>query len=196
MGMRHKRATRCIGCRLHTDRCICASIPRLSLWTRVSLVAHRRELKKTTNTGTLALKMLENSALFAWGDEGEVLAPDAVVPAGYCGVVLAPEAPPLAHSGATSPPVCLVVPDGSWRQATKMARRIPALAGLPRVSLPPGPPTRFHLRDEPKEAGLATFEAIARALGILEGPEVETAMMAPFDQLVAATLAMRGAPLA
>lgn len=201
MGKRHKRANRCIGCRLHADRCICKHLVTVETATRVALVFHRRELRKTTNTGTLALRMLPNSASFTWGEEGCEVPAEALVPEGYRGVVLAPEAPPLTPEGvaaltAEGRRVCLVVPDGSWRQATKMARRVPAVAALPRVSLPTGPDTRYRLRDEPKDGGLATHEAIARALALLEGPEVEDALMRPFDALVAQTLAMRGASLA
>ena len=68
----------------------------------------------------------------------------------------------------------LVVPDGSWRQAQRMARRIPGLDGADLVTLPEGgPETRWGVRRETKEGGLATFEAIARAYGILEGDEVQ-----------------------
>ena len=196
MGTRHKRAARCIGCRLHEAHCICNTINPMATRTRLTIIAHRRELKKTTNTGTLAAKTLSNSAVLSWGDEGTTLPPEIVVPAPYRGLILAHDEPPLSVEAvalALGPgPYCLVTPDGSWRQASKMARRIPALAEMPRFSLPPGAPTRYLLRDEPKDGGLATFEAIARALGILEGPAIEEAMMAIFDALVAATLTMRG----
>jgi DTW domain-containing protein YfiP len=197
MGKRHKRAIRCIGCRLHAERCICNLIPNLATRTRLALVAHRRELRKTTNTGVLATRVLANAALFAWGEEDLAITPDELVPAGYAGIVLAPEAPPLSRAAldaAFGPdtPICLAVPDGSWRQATKMARRVPAMAALPRFSLPDERPTAYFLRHEPKDAGLATYEAIARAIGLIESPAIEAAMMVPFDALVAATLSMRG----
>jgi DTW domain-containing protein YfiP len=62
------------------------------------------------------------------------------------------------------------------------------------VTLPDGPPTRYRLRREPREGGLATFEAIARALGILESTEVQAQLEAVFERMVAETLATRGAP--
>ncbi len=197
MGKRHKRASRCIGCRLHAERCICASLAPVVTGTRVALVYHRRELRKTTNTGALALRMLPNSACFTWGEEGAEVPAEDLVPAGYRGVVLAHGADPLgpalvARLTADGSRVCLVVPDGSWRQATKMARRVPSVAALPRVSLPDGEETRYQLRTEPKEGGLATYEAIARAVGVIEGAAVCEALMRPFDALVAQTLAMRG----
>jgi len=40
--------------------------------------------------------------------------------------------------------------------------------------------------------GLATLEAIARAMGILEGPEVQAALERPFRAMVERTLWSRG----
>lgn len=181
---------------MHAERCICALVPKLATRTRLVLVAHRRELKKTTNTGTLAVRCLGDAArVFSWGDEGTVIAREDVVPDGHQAFVLTPheslplDAEALARDGR---PVVVVVPDGTWRQANKMASRIPALAALPRYALPPGPPSRYRLRAEPREDGLATFEAIARVFGVLEGAEVQAALERVFDAMVTGTLASRG----
>lgn len=177
--------------------CICADIPRLSLRTRLALVMHQREWTKTTNTGHLALRSLERSQLFLWGEEGQAAPiPDEVVPPGGVGVVLAPSGLPLTPERVAEltagPPLTLVATDGSWRQATKMLRRIPALAALTRVSLPVGAPSAYQLRAEPHPEGLATFEAITRALGLLEGDAVRVALERPFHLMVARTLLTRG----
>jgi DTW domain-containing protein YfiP len=73
-----------------------------------------------------------------------------------------------------------------------MVRRVPGLAQAERVTLPPGPPTRWGLRRETRESGLATYEAIARALGILESKRVEERMLGFFDRMVTSTFATRG----
>lgn len=176
--------------------CVCEHIPSIALETRLVLVLHRREFKKTTNTGVLAARALTNSDIAIWGDSDAPLADDALLPPGHHGVVLTPseDAIPLDAAAALAlpRPVALVVPDGTWRQALKMPRRIPALAALPRVTLPAGPLTRYHLREETHAHGLATFEAIARALGALEGPEVQARLEALFDRYVDATLRTRG----
>ena len=67
---------------------------------------------------------------------------------------------------------------------------------LPRLALPPGPPSVYQLRVEPFEHGLATFEAIARALGILEGRDVQAALEKAFRLMVQRTLITRGRPSA
>jgi DTW domain-containing protein YfiP len=82
-------------------------------------------------------------------------------------------------------PLVLVVPDGSWSQARKIARRDPLAQGAEHVTLPPGAPSRYGLRRSPRAGGLCTLEAIARALGILEGGEVEPALLAVLETFVA-----------
>jgi DTW domain-containing protein YfiP len=84
------------------------------------------------------------------------------------------------------------VPDGNWRQTSKMRRRDPIMADLPCVRLPPGPPSAYRVRKETKAEGLATIEAIARTLGILEGPTVQKALEDLLDLMVTRTLASRG----
>ena len=73
-----------------------------------------------------------------------------------------------------------------------MGRRLPGLDDLERVTLPQGPPTRYRLRTETREGGLATFEAISRALGILETTAVQEQLESVFDLMVERTLQTRG----
>jgi DTW domain-containing protein YfiP len=73
-----------------------------------------------------------------------------------------------------------------------MTKRIEWMASLPKVTLPAGQRTSYLLRFEPKMEGLATMEAIARAFGILEGPEIEEKLEALFRIMVDRTLYSRG----
>ncbi len=87
------------------------------------------------------------------------------------------------------------MPDGNWHQAKKMRRRGPGLAAFPCVTLPEPGRSEYRLRAEPWQGGLATLEAIARALAILEGtdgPAVEAALLAVFRVMVERTLWFRG----
>jgi DTW domain-containing protein YfiP len=100
--------------------------------------------------------------------------------------------------GASARIATLVVPDGTWRQARKMARdldRSPDAAAWPRVALPEGlPPTQYRLRNERREGGLSTLEAIAHALAILDGdPTIATRLLAAQRMFVERTLWVRGA---
>jgi len=180
--------------------CICDLIPRLTLRTHLTLVMHQREWTKTTNTGHLAVRSLTRSSLCLWGGEDAQNdappTPEAIVPAGTVGYVLAPSGQPLTPELVAilnaGPPLTIVATDGNWRQATKMLRRIPAIAALPRLALPPGPLSNYHLRAEPHPEGLATFEAIARTLGLLEGDDIRQALERPFLAMVARPLQTRG----
>ena len=198
MTRRGNAEQRCKTCRMLDPHCVCALLPKLDLRTRLVLILHRYEARKPTNTGQLAASCLVNSEIVVRGHEGQPTAPlvwdESVQP-----VFLFPDedAVPLADVVARGKPIVLVVPDGTWRQASKVRKRVPGLADIPCVTLPQGAPTQYRLRAEHREGGLATLEAIARALEITEGPAVRAALEEVFDQVVARTLYTRGtAPLA
>ena len=162
--------------------------------TQLALVMHRREVKKSTNTGHLALKCVEGAQLFVRGfpDAPADLSPLAATPTR---LLLFPredarELTPDFVERLTRP-VTLIVPDGTWSQARRMVRREPILAEAVAVLPPAGPPTRYRLRHEHVDGGLATAEAIARALGALERPEVQAHIEKAFEAMVETTLATR-----
>ena len=90
-------------------------------------------------------------------------------------------------------PITLIVPDGTWSQARRIPKRIPRLSEVPAVTLPSDMPSQYKLRHEPIPNGLATYEAIARSLGVIEGLEVRRALETPFQEMVARTWHTRGA---
>lgn len=186
--MRSRRVPRCDGCGLAGALCFCATLRPLANRTRVVVVVHRNEVRKSTNTGGLAVRLLERAELRVRGDH---LAPPPEVsaetrearrlvlfPAPGARVITASDLDPAR-------PLVLVVPDGSWSQARKIARRDPLTEGAETVTLPPGPASRYGLRRSPRPGGLCTLEAIARALGVLEGGEIEPELLAVLDVFVA-----------
>lgn len=194
IGTRSKTAERCERCHALTAVCFCACIPALDTRARLVVVLHMQEAKRPTNTGRLATLALTNSELHLRGvlDAPAELAfaPDRRT------VVLYPDADATVLSAqwvaADTRPITLVVPDGSWRQASKMPRRELALRDLPRVKLPPMLAPQTALRREPKPEGMATLAAIAYAFGIIESPAVEAALLGVLHAAVAATLRARG----
>lgn len=193
MTRRGNGALRCRGCRLHLSLCLCALIPRLRTRTGLVLYIHRFEERKPTNTGLLAAACLTRSEVRYRGGRDDASAPftcdDDSEP-----LVLFPYegATPLDRWKPRKASVTLVVPDGNWRQASKMYKRIPGLLGLPCVSLPEGAPSTYRLRAEAHDAGLSTLEAIARAFGILESVEVQHALEGVLLAMVERTLWARG----
>jgi len=186
---RDHRAERCDACQMYRSLCICALVPRLATRTRLVLLVHYREARKPTTTGLLAARCMVGSEVHVVGDLGRPL-PETLVAPDERAALLFPyeDAVPIAEVMPTT----LVVPDGNWRQAGKMRRRVPGLAALPCVTLPESGGTEYRLRAEPRAGGLATLEAIARALAILEGPEPAAAMLAVFRVMVERTLRLRG----
>ncbi len=197
MGSRSKRNERCQRCRMHVHLCICRSIPRYALNTRLILVMHRREHKKTTATGPLALEALPNSELRIHGHRDRPLDFSDLDTERRTLLLFPGDDVPILSGSFLSlddRPVTLVVPDGSWRQAAKMGRRLPGLEHAEMVRLPEGPRTGWGIRRENHAQGLATFEAIARALGIIESPAVQSGMEDLFSLMVERTLRTRGCP--
>jgi DTW domain-containing protein len=85
----------------------------------------------------------------------------------------------------------LIVPDGTWPQAARLARRDPLCAGLPCVKLVCTRPSRYAMRRSERPDALCTFEAIAEAPRILESDEVADRMHAAFTPWVERSLAIR-----
>jgi DTW domain-containing protein YfiP len=185
------RRRRCPDCFLHRSLCLCALIPRVVTRTRVVLVMHQLELNKPTNTGRLAVRCLPNSLVIVRGREAE--ARTAALPAGGTPLLLFPhaDAQPLERWRDSAEPVTLVVPDGTWRQATRARRRVAGLDQIPCVTLPGGL-SGYRLRQATRPGRLSTLEAITRALGILEGPEVEAPLAHIHQVMVDRTLWSNG----
>jgi hypothetical protein len=79
-----------------------------------------------------------------------------------------------------SPPSTLLVIDATWPQAVKLLRRNPGVAALPRLALAAGAVAASGyagLRREPEPGHLATIDAVAEALGALEGDPARFAPM-------------------
>ncbi len=193
MSRRENVAARCPRCRVHQSLCICTLIPRLQTRTRLLLFIHRAEVRKPTNTGRLAADCLVNSEVIVRGNEAQPSAPFNALPSSQP-LLLFPreDAIPISEFAACQRPITLIVPDGTWRQAAKVRNRVPGMAEIPCVSLPKGPPSLYRLRTETQDGGLATIEAVARAMGVLEGPEVQLAIERVFLAMVERTLWSRG----
>jgi DTW domain-containing protein len=197
MGER-KRKTKnpCAGCKLHVERCICAAIPRLSLRTRVALVVHAKELKRTTNSGSIAVRALVNSETFVRGRGRGPLDLSSILVGEYRSLLFYPDEDAVELTAefvaSDSRPIQLIVPDGNWRQASKVSIRHPELSGLPRVKISAPNTALHHLRKENSAEGMSTLEAISRALRVIEGEAAFVPLFALYQAKLKATLEGRG----
>ena len=192
--------------------CICDQIPKLQTRTRVIVIMHYAEAATSSNTARLAhLSLPESSEIRLRGlkdaplNEEGLLTPKAIG-ADHPTLLLFPtdNSVELTPEMAAKLPgiekgLHLIVPDGNWKQAARMPQRIPSLkhpSVIP-VRLPDGgPPSSYQLRTPPRESAVCTIEAIARALGILEGPEqgplVQATLERIFQQMVERVMWSRG----
>ena len=90
-----------------------------------------------------------------------------------------------------APPPVLFVMDGTWLQSGKMLAANPRLAALPRVRVTTAAASGYgDLRREPAPHCLSTLEAVALALGELEGePSRFEPMREAFRRMVELQLA-------
>jgi DTW domain-containing protein YfiP len=188
---------RCRRCRLHTDLCACDLLAPQAIATRLVLVAHRFEGRKPTNTGHLAVACLQGARMCLRGQLGVADEPVTWEPTSQPIFLFpCPEARPLDEWLAAQPraprDVTLIVPDGTWRQAKRVRRRVTGLADIPAVRLPSIFPSHYRLRRAHAGDQLATLEAVARALGILEGPTIEAHLLRVFRTVVDRTLWSNG----
>jgi DTW domain-containing protein YfiP len=188
---------RCPRCRLHTDLCACDVLAPMAVATELIVVAHRYEVRKPTSTGRLAVLCLQGARLCLRGRHG---APDDAVTCatGHTPLLLfpCPGAIPLdeweAAQPPSAPPVTLIVPDGTWRQAKRVRYRVPGLAEITAVKLPDARATGHRLRQPNVPDRLATLEAIALAFGILEGPAAAAHLLRAFRTVVERALWSNG----
>jgi DTW domain-containing protein YfiP len=122
----------------------------------------------------------------------------AQLPAGGRAAFLFPHATatPVAawREASGDAPLTLVVPDGTWRQANRARSRLARALNLPCVTLPeePGDADVERLRTPTRPGRLATLEALARALGVLEGPAIEAGLLHVFRVMTDRTLWTNG----
>jgi len=173
---------RCPSCKLNNGLCLCEHIRPFSIESHISLIVHVRELKLTSNTAQFVEKLLpHNSKIFIRGRLNDNFDADPVMEEKCNPLFLYPHDDALelneefkqAHPG----PYHIIVPDGNWRQARRVRKREGPFNNVLAVKLPQGILTEYKLRKASRPEWLSTFEAVAYALGILEGKKVQDHMM-------------------
>lgn len=178
------------------DYCICSQIPQLTLTTHLSLVIHKNELKRTSNTGQLALRALVNSKMHVVGEINQQFQLEDILLSDHQNLLFYPSDESVelneAFLSSIKKPIHLIVPDGNWRQASKVHYRNKHLENLPRVKIDLVNTGTQFLRTESKPIGMATLEAIAHALGIIEGDTVKSQLLNLYQIKLQNTLIARG----
>jgi DTW domain-containing protein YfiP len=171
--------------------CICAALERVENATEVVFVRHHWEAYKSTNTARIALLVLGRARLIEYGFDPRPANAALAELENACLLY-----PGSAEVSPTPPPRydSVVILDGTWAQTRRMLRRLPALAKLPRLSLPPRAVATEKLRHGHLAEGLSTIEAAAGALELLDGSEVGLRLERASRLYVASVFAVRGKP--
>jgi DTW domain-containing protein YfiP len=194
--LRVKRKPRCAGCGLPPVTCLCAKLPRMRVETPLVILQHARERYKPTNTGRLFARMVENVTVLSWGPREPAFDPGPLRDPSIDWMLLYPRtgAPILDPSWkeAQGRRRGFVLLDGSWGQCSRVSRRLPELAALPCVMLPPGPPSFWTVRTQHLEEGRSTFEAALQVVELFDGPTTAAPLRRAFATLTARMLHLKG----
>lgn len=188
--------TACPGCRLPAWLCVCEYAPQLSIRTRVLLPVHVQDLGRTSNTVRLLALAISNASVLCHGVFPDPADPASLVPTGETPIVLFPghgARPLTAELVASLPsPPALIAPDGNWRQASRMVKRLPLLDGAIKVALTERTLVGAALRRNRADHHMSTFEAVTQALAVLEGKEVAESLFDFYRRATDRMLFIRG----
>ncbi len=189
---------RCTTCKIHQTLCFCDEINSLETLSRVSIIMHHRERFLTSNTANLATLVLNNCKIVLRGLPGKLFdANELGLNENETPLYLFPHEDAVELNedflSTLTKPVHLIIPDGTWSQAVKVYRRESALSHIQCVKLPLGEPGNYRLRKSERENGVCTYEAIMRALCLIEDKKLEIVMSRIFDLMVERTIKGRTA---
>jgi DTW domain-containing protein len=153
-------------------------------------------LSRSSNTGLLALRALVNSEMRVRGEGREALDLKDLITSKYRSFLFYPSGDAVELDKALvmqePTPIQLLVPDGTWRQARKIHSRHPELRDLPRVKISTPNNSTFQLRAQSRPERMATLQAIAQGLGLIEGDRVRAQLMKLYHAKIERTLKGRG----
>ena len=139
---------------------MCNQIPEVKSPVRFHIVRHVLEGRKSTNTVRVAGLAIAPCEILDYDGPDEALDAQLATLSEACLLFPGGDTPstPLAVKN-------VVVLDGTWRQARKMFRKLPALSKMPRLSVPTPPVAPRRLRHSDDDSHMSTLEAMAQAIG-------------------------------
>ena len=153
----------CPRCFFRGSPCLCPDVPAISARLQIVVLRHAAEAGKQTNSARWAALAL-GFPIIDYAMDATPFDPASLQMEGSW--LLFPGGDPVPPA---TPPRRLIVPDGTWPQARRMVQRVPGLAALPRLAIPP-PPANPKLRQASGEGWVSTLEAIAEALSVCGEP--------------------------
>jgi DTW domain-containing protein YfiP len=202
----------CPRCGKPPELCVCDGITPIDNRVSLLVLQHPQEQDRSLGTARLAALHFADATFkigLSWPSLAKVLGrpadpqrwavlylgslrAEAVAP-GRDIVLVDKKGEPLPHQEQALRDIeGVVVLDGTWSQAKALWWRNGWMLKCRRVLLAPPAPSRYGaLRREPRRDGLSTIEATGMLLSRLERkPEIESALSATFDRLLARYRAM------
>lgn len=160
---------------MHLNICVCEACAPVPNSTRVSVLQHPTEVGHPKGTVRILAQCLARVDVF----HGET--PDDFDQAGFNPHTEAGHSALLFPGPGSDTLECAnlhdihhwIILDGTWRKAAKILHQNPALAALPRFHLAEPPASAYAIRKAPGKQHLATAEAVAYLLNVVE-PGLDT----------------------
>ncbi len=204
----------CPRCRKPPALCVCDGVTPFDNKVSLLILQHPQEQDRTLGSARLAALHFKNSLFkvgLSWPSLSKILGRDAdpkrwavlylgsskaeALAPGRDVVVLNRKGEALPDQNAALRDIeGVILLDGTWSQAKAIWWRNAWILKCRRVVLGPRQPSRYgNLRKEPRRDGLSTLEAAAMLLSRLERkPEIETALTASFERMLARYREARG----
>ncbi|WP_228290930.1 tRNA-uridine aminocarboxypropyltransferase [Shewanella cyperi] len=197
---RGKSLKRCGQCLLSERYCTCGARALLNSNAAFLLLMYDDEVLKPTNSGRLIADLVPDTHAFLWSRTEvapEVLAllsdpryqPFVVFPGEYAteGQQVLGEINSQSLFALGKRPLFVML-DGSWREAVKMFRKSPYLAGLPLLSFDAATVARYALRKGQRDFQFGTAEVAAMVLDAMGEKANAEALGMWFDLFIECSL--------
>jgi len=176
---------RCFVCGTHLRLCFCADLPRHATRTRIVFVQHAQETFKPTNSARMACRILSDALIVPWSRTAPPDFPEGAIllyPGAGAAVL---EARDLAESAT------VVVPDGTWSQAARIANVLDRDRLRPRT-LPPGGVLSWTVRRGSVPERISSGQAAAQALLLAGETDAARSLHAALEEAQRRILSVRG----
>ena len=184
---------RCPQCLLGSKTCICDWRPSIDAEVDFVLLMHRNEVYKPTNTGRLIADVMPHNCyafLYHRTEPDPALIGLLQDPSRQCQLLFPSEHPtPATTTSPSSEPsqrLTLILLDGTWKQASRMATQAKWLQHLPRYTLSTTAAglqqySQYQLRKADHEERLSTAQAAALCLKNEHYEQQAEILLAYFD---------------
>jgi len=157
---------RCQKCALHQELCICQNIPKLDFQHQYSIFQSAMEYRRPTSSGSFFYKNFK-ARNYIYGRKDVEFNPnvlDSDFDSSSTYLVFPHKSSILLSDLPKNKALQFVFVDGTWSEASRLQRRLKLAARFQIVDLSPSfkyqIPAKLKLRNESREGGISTLEAI------------------------------------